>query len=133
MAKKYVIHCDKCSRLIEADKREASPCPKKPRNKKIDWSPTSGQGPSFTERLYSGGGFYHQGIGEVVHSEAHLKQRCAELGFKSHHEGASMNHKQERALMAKRASNRPREVVKKPTWSGKGANLPTLDFFGKGK
>ena len=127
---KYVIHCSKCKRVIEADKRDESPCPPEPKNKKIEWSPHS-RGPSFTERLYANGGFYHAGIGEVVHSEKHLKQRCAELGFNSKHEGASMTARQERQLMAKRVAARPREVVQKPTWSGKGASLPVFETYEK--
>lgn len=85
--------------------------------------------PNFSDKLYSGDGFYHQGIGEVVQSEAHLKRRCAELGFNSTHEGASMNRKQERMLMSKRVHNNPREIREKIKWSGKGANLPTLEFY----
>lgn len=89
------------------------------------------KGPSFTERLYSNGGFYHQGIGEVVNSERHLQARCKELGFSSKHEGAQMNHKQERMLLSKRTQANPREIREKVKWSGKGANLPTLDVYSK--
>jgi hypothetical protein len=90
-----------------------------------------GAEPSFTEKLYSNGGFYHVGIGEVVHSEKHLKQRCAELGFQSKHEGASMTPQQERLLMSKRTSGRPKEVVQKPTWSGRGSSSPMFESYEK--
>lgn len=90
-----------------------------------------GSEPTFSEKLYANGGFYHSGIGEVVQSEKHLNQRCNELGFISKHEGASMTHKQERLLMSKRTSNGPKEIVQRPTWSGKGACAPTLEFYDK--
>lgn len=130
MKTKFVIHCSKCNLLIDSEKKEASSCPAKPKNTKIDWAPTS-RGKAFTEVLYSNGGFWHQGIGEVVTSEKHLKQRCSELGFISKHEGAYMNRKHERLMMSKRAIARPKEIVKKPTWSGKGANLPVFESYEK--
>ena len=83
--------------------------------------------PTFTEKLYP---FYHTGLGEVVQSEKHLNQRCNELGFSSKHEGASMNAKQERWLMSKRSHARPMEIVKKPTWSGRGAYMPSFEVVG---
>lgn len=98
-------------------------CPKcdSPAKKLIGFRNTE---PTFTDKLYP---FYHTGLGEVVHSEKNLKQRCNELGFSSKHEGASMTAKQERWLMSKRSSARPMEIVKRPTWSGRGAHLPTFE------
>lgn len=80
--------------------------------------------PTFTEKIYP---FYHAGIGEVVRSESHLNRRCSELGLYSKHEGAYMTHKHERRILEKRLDHRPREVVEKVTWSGRGANLPVFE------
>lgn len=83
-------------------------------------------GSTFTEKLYP---FYHQGIGEVVTSEKQLNKRCEELGFYSKHDGAYMTPKHERKLLSKRESQKPREVVEKVRWSGKGKDLPVLETF----
>ena len=90
MKKKYIIHCSKCNLVVDSE-LESEECPPEPKNKKIVWSPSSGSEPSFTQKIYP---FYHQGIGEVVHSEKQMKSRCSELGFYSKHEGAIMNRKQ---------------------------------------
>ena len=81
---------------------------------------------TFTEKIYP---FFHQGIGEVVHSESQLNKRCAELNFYSKHEGAYMTPKHERKILAQRVDQRPRHLVEKVRWSGKGANLPTFETF----
>lgn len=86
--------------------------------------------PTFTEQIYP---FYHQGIGEVVHSESQLTKRCAELGFYSKHEGAYMTPKHERKILAKRVHEQPREVVEKVRWSGRGANLPEFETYDTGE
>ncbi len=84
------------------------------------------RGPTFSEKLFP---FYHQGLGEVVHSEKHMKERCETAGLYSKHEGGFMTPKHERRLMQKRLDNSPREVVEKATWSGKGAGLPEFETY----
>ncbi len=133
----YDFKCQskKCANVFEdvlpmSECTKAPPCPKCKGKSKRLFSMRRAE-PTFSEQLYSNGGFYHSGIGEVVHSEKHLKQRCKELGFESRHESAHMTAKQERFLMSRRVSVRPREIKEKPKWSGRGANLPTFEGFEK--
>jgi putative FmdB family regulatory protein len=101
----YAYQCEQkgCDNLFEdikpmSESSKPVPCPKCGKQAERTVICRT-KGPTFTEKLYGLGGFYHEGIGEVVTSEKDLRNKCKALGFETKHEGAQMNAKQERRMM----------------------------------